>query len=128
MSAPERIFVRAKPNGALGRRHDATSDAEIAAITGNSTNPMFAYILATPEALAASPEVQALIAAAETRGWNAAIEAAAKLLGKYVDGLIEEYGNHEWDTNVTNLPEWVVTIEEEFETQSAAIRALKKGE
>ena len=42
----------------------------------------------TPEALAASPEVQALIAAAETRGWNAAIEAAAKLLGKYVDGLI----------------------------------------
>lgn len=73
-------------------------------------------------------EVQALIEAAETRGWNAAIEAAAKLLGKYVDGLIEEYGNHEWDTNVTNLPEWVVTIEEEFETQSAAIRALKKGE
>ena len=37
------------------------------------------YILATPEALAASPEVAALIAEARREGWNAAIEAAAAL-------------------------------------------------
>lgn len=119
--APERIWIEdERTEGGICHVHNEPSEGVLKYGTP--------YILATPEALANSPEVQALIAAAEARGWDAAIEAAAKLLGKYVDGLIEEYGNHEWDTNVTNLPEWVVTIEEEFETQSAAIRALKKGE
>ena len=71
--APERMFVRSKPNGAMGRWHDATSDAEIAAMTSDGTNPMVAYILAPPEALAASPEVAALIAEARR-------EAEAKLV------------------------------------------------
>lgn len=77
--ALERMFVRSKPNGAMGRWYDVTNDAEIAAMTSDNTNPMVAYILATPEALAASPEVAALIAEARREGWNAAIEAAAAL-------------------------------------------------
>jgi len=78
--ALERMFVRSKPNGAMGRWYDVTNDAEIAAMTSDNTNPMVAYILATPEALAASPEVAALIAEARREGWNAGVEAAAALV------------------------------------------------
>ena len=67
MTAPERMFVREKPNGAMGRWHDATSQLEIAAMTSDSSNPMRPYILATPDALADAPEVQALIAAERER-------------------------------------------------------------
>ena len=68
------------------------------------------YILAS--------EVAALIAEAEARG----MERAAKLLDKRIESLVADHGSHEWDTNVTNLPEWVETATEELEAQAAAIR------
>ena len=73
-TAPELVFVRGKPNGALGLWHDATSSPETAAMTTDGRNPMSAYILATPAALAASPEVAALIREAEARGMERAAE------------------------------------------------------
>lgn len=72
MEAPTRMFVRCKPNGAMGRWHDATSLPETAAMTSDGNNPMCPYILATPEALAASPEVAQLVAEAEARGMERA--------------------------------------------------------
>ena len=86
------------------------------------------YILATPTALAASPEVAKLIAEAEARG----MERAAKRLDARIESLVADHGSHEWDTNVTNLPEWVETATEELEEQATAIRAeaaaIRKGE
>lgn len=67
MSAPERIWASCD-----------TPDARLKSGRWHQSPYGTMYILATPEALAASPEVQALIAAAETRGWNAAIEAAKR--------------------------------------------------
>ena len=72
--APKRMFVRGKPNRAMGCWHDATSLSETAAMTSDGSNPMFSYILSTPEALAASPEVQKLVAEAEARGMERALE------------------------------------------------------
>lgn len=71
---------------------------------------------ATPEALAASPEVQALIAAAETRGWNAAIEAA-------IEACVTEYLE---DPNPGS--EGDVAYQHAVADCFTAIRALKKGE
>lgn len=45
----------------------------------NAVGPAREYILATPKTLAASPEVQAMIAKARREGWNAGVEAAAAL-------------------------------------------------
>lgn len=69
------------------------------------------YILAS--------EVAALIAEAEARG----MEQAAKRLDARIESLVADHGSHEWDTNVTNLPEWVETATEELEEQATAIRA-----
>ena len=77
------------------------------------------YILANPEALAADPAVKALVAEAEARG----MERAAKRLDARIESLVADHGSHEWDTNVTNLPEWVETATEELEEQATAIRA-----
>lgn len=66
-------------------------------------------------------EHAALILEAEARG----MERAAKLLDKRIESLVADHGSHEWDTNVTNLPEWVETATEELEAQAAAIRAAK---
>ena len=63
-AAPKRIWVSA-PN----------EDNEVETWTDPDEGGT-EYILATPEALAASPEVAALIAEARREGWNAAIEAA----------------------------------------------------
>ena len=53
-----------------------------------------------------------------------ALEAAARLLDNRVEQLVADYGSYESDANVTNLPEWVETAEEELEPLAAAIRAL----
>ncbi len=45
----------------------------------NAVGPAREYILATPKTLAASPEVQAMIAKARREGWNVGVEAAAAL-------------------------------------------------
>ena len=71
------------------------------------------YILASEHA--------ALIREAEARG----MERAAKILDKRIESLVADHGSHEWDTNVTNLPEWVETATEELEAQAASIRAAK---
>jgi hypothetical protein len=42
--APEKMYVRGKPNGALGRWHDATSLQETAEIASGGPNPMSCYI------------------------------------------------------------------------------------
>ena len=77
------------------------------------------YILATPASLAAAPEVRALIREAEARG----MERAAKRRDARAESLVADHGSHEWDTNVTNLPEWVERATEELEEQATAIRA-----
>ena len=41
--APERMWVKRDPNGALGHWHDATSDETIARIAGKHS-PLYAYI------------------------------------------------------------------------------------
>jgi hypothetical protein len=67
MTAPDLMFVREKPNGAMGRWHDATSLPDTAAITVDGANPMFPYVRRDPAVLAALPEVQALVADALER-------------------------------------------------------------
>jgi len=103
--------------------------AEATARWGKPTSPkQVEYILATPTALAADPAVKALVAEAEARG----MERAAKRLDARIESLVADHGSHEWDTNVTNLPEWVETATEELEEQATAIRAeaaaIRKGE
>lgn len=66
-------------------------------------------------------EHAALIREAEARG----MERAAKILDKRIESIVADHGSHEWDTNVTNLPEWVETATEELEAQAASIRAAK---
>lgn len=72
MSAPERIWAW-EYDGAKGAEGQWRGSRG-SAITGSRS-----YILATPETLASSPEVAALIAEARREGWNAAIEAGAAL-------------------------------------------------
>lgn len=70
--APERIWLEdERPYGGICHVHNEPTEGVLKYGTP--------YILATPEAFAASPEVQALIAAARREGWDAAIEASAKL-------------------------------------------------
>jgi hypothetical protein len=94
MTAPERMFVREKPNGAMGRWHDATSLPEIAAITSDGSNPMRPYILATPEVLAASPEVQALVMAERER--------CARIADEHRDPAGTEY-DEGWDASASSI-------------------------
>ena len=68
MTAPERICA------SLATVHQCQGKWECVPFEIAPDSPQ--YILATPEALAASPEVAALIAEARREGWNAAIEAA----------------------------------------------------
>lgn len=81
--------------------------------TQDERENMHEYILASEHA--------ALIREAEARG----MERAAKILDKRIESLVADHGSHEWDTNVTNLPEWVETATEELEAQAASIRAAK---
>ena len=108
MSAPERIWA----NEGLEWHSFDCSD-----VKAGWTHP---YILATPAALAASPEVAKLIREAEAL----MVAQAARLLDKRVEQLVADHGSYEPDTNVTNLPEWVETAVEELEPLAQAIRAL----
>ena len=54
----------------------------------------------------------------------AALVAAARLLDQRIEDLVADHGSYEADTNVTNLPEWVETAEEELEPMAKAILAL----
>ncbi|MGL5008602.1 MAG: hypothetical protein ACRC6I_01865 [Paracoccaceae bacterium] len=81
------------------------------------------YILATPEALAEAPEVQALLAKARREGEIAGMERVAKICQRRIDEIIRETGNQEWDTGFLNLPEWAQTSIDEIEGQIGSIRA-----
>ena len=71
MTAPERIFA------SLATVHQRQGKWECVPFEIAPDSPQ--YILATPEALASSPEVAAMIAEARRWGWNAAIEASAEM-------------------------------------------------
>lgn len=99
---PERMFVRGKPNGAVGRWHDATSMPETAAVASDGNNPMYTYILATPEALATDPAVQALVAKAvaeaEARGMERAADEVAELLANNDSAAVRDVANEAYIT------------------------------
>ena len=71
MTTPERIYANLCMSPIGGHVLSGTFRLEPDEIA--ATQP---YILATPKALAASPEVAALIAEARRGGWNAGVEAA----------------------------------------------------
>lgn len=119
--APKRMFVRGKPNRAMGCWHDATSLSETAAMTSDGSNPMFSYILSTPEALAASPEVQKLVAEAEARG----MERAAKLVPTGYTFWAKKPHNARWARKIDGTPipnDLPVCIQEIIHAEAAAIR------
>lgn len=58
--------------------------------------------------------------------WNEALEAAAKQLEKRIEDIVRDEGQHDYSTNVTELPEWAEDVCGELEEQAAAIRAMKR--
>jgi len=49
------------------------------------------------------------------------------LIQTRIDTIIREEGSHEWDTGVTNLPEWEQTAVEELEAILAALEPAEAG-
>ena len=52
---------------------------------------------------------------------------ARRLIQTRIDTIIREEGSHEWDTGVTNLPEWAQTAVEELEAILAALEPAEAG-
>lgn len=109
MSAPERIWA----NEGLEWHSFDCSD-----VKSGWTHP---YILATPAALAASPEVQKLVAEAEARG----MERAAKLVPTGYTFWAKKPHNARWARKIDGTPipnDLPVCIQEIIHAEAAAIR------
>ena len=112
MNAPERIFA------SLATVHQCQGKWECVPFEIAPDSPQ--YILATPEALAASPEVATLIAETRREGWNVAIEASAAL----VEGSV--YTSNGGDCTLEPALPKMRGMDMHHATISAAIRALKE--
>lgn len=108
--APERIWLEdERPYGGICHVHNEPTEGVLKYGTP--------YILATPEALAASPEVAALIAESRREGWNAAIEASAdSLLESSIWCDSQERADASWHHGAIDARKY----------HAAAIRALKE--
>ncbi|MGB1391054.1 MAG: hypothetical protein ACPG61_19435, partial [Paracoccaceae bacterium] len=102
--------------------HDPdTVEAVARAISQHFHKPHELLLSMARAALSAMPAATAPDATAIR---NAALREAAAQLRERMDQLVKDEGSYEWDTNVTNLPEWAETAWEECETQHDAILAL----
>lgn len=109
MDTPERIWVQWPNVGGCGLAFKTPANPRHK--SDDRFNKRTAYILATPEALADSPEVQALILEAEARG----MERAAARARVYAS-------NYEQSSDGRNT---FILLAEWADTEAAAIRETK---